>query len=358
MAAASAACSVLGSCAEARLRGLRSVRASGVERSTCAAHWRSASPRAPLPQCHASVPPASSPAQLRRRQLFGALALVLATRPKPAAAAASVEEISFAELEALAKASYQARELVLALSYFDELVRREPGTPVWRERRGQVLLDLKRFEESIADYNAAASESPSNFVSLGLLANRALAYEGLSRWSEAERDYTRSLELSAAIGSTQPYVLNSRGNARASQGDWAGALQDFRASSRVFRESKNLSGSVYAESNAALVEAQLRLPEAMKDLEAVARRAAGSIDMRVALAALRWADGDPAGAERDWEWACSHINSGQIVPGGPLLDGCALYRDDVWVRTVRRWPPLVADKLLDFLALRASKQQS
>lgn len=61
------------------------------------------------------------------------------------------------------------------------------------ERRGQVLLDLKRFEEAIADFDDAetgyhATVDPK-YVSLGLLSNRALAYEGLYQWAEALRDY-------------------------------------------------------------------------------------------------------------------------------------------------------------------------
>ena len=97
---------------------------------------------------------------------------------------------------------------------------------------------------------------------------------------------------------------------------------------------------------------QLGLPEAEQHMQAAARRAAGSIDMRAALASLSWARGDEQKAEELWGFACERINSGVQAPGGPSLDGCALYRDDTWVRTVRRWPPLMADKLADFVALR------
>ncbi len=293
----------------------------------------------------------------RRPLLLALLALPLNAPPRSRAADASLTATPFSELEARAKASYQARDLPTALRCLDELVRREPAEPVWRERRAQVLLDLKRFDDALAEFDAASARQPPGFVSLGLLANRALAHEGLSQWREAEADYTRSLTLAEATGYSQPYVLNSRGNCRAALGDWTGALEDYRASSRVFREVKNLSGSIYAESNAALVEAQLRLPDAEKHVEAVARRAAGSIDMRAALAALRWSAGDPEGAETLWAWACTNINSGQVNPGGPVLDGCALYRDDNWVRTVRRWPPRMAGLLSDFLALRAPSEQ-
>lgn len=265
----------------------------------------------------------------------------------------SLRTAEFAELEALAKTSYQKRQLPLALDCLSELIRREPDVSVWRERRGQVFVDLKRFEEALVDFDAAEKgEQAQNVTSLGLLANRALAYEGLSRWGDALRDYDRSLQLAESTGFAQPYVLNSRGNCYAALGRWEAALSDYREATKVFRQVKNLSGIVYAESNAALVEAQLGLPEAEQHMQAAARRAAGSIDMRAALASLSWARGEEQKAEELWNFACERVNSGVLAPGGPALDGCALYRDDHWVRTIRRWPPLMADKLADFVALR------
>ena len=64
---------------------------------------------------------------------------------------------------------------------------------------------------------------------------------------------------------------------------------------------------------------------AVQELTAVARRAPGSIDMRAALAAIYWAAGEQQQAEKTWNWACSKINSGQLVPGGPVLDSCDRY---------------------------------
>ena len=283
------------------------------------------------------------------------------------------------------QSSYEARELEGALAALSEIIRREPDTPVWYERRGQVtslsrasinrvlpaslakarpataathrscnqvLVDLKRFREALADFDAAVSRQPAAFVSLGLLANRALAREGLADWAGAAADYTTALQLAAAVGFDAPYLLNGRGNCRVLLADYEGALADFRAAAAVFQKIKNLSGVIFADSNAALVEAQLGRPDATAHIASVARRAAGSIDMRAALAAQRWAAGDEEGAEAAWNWACTAINSGVVTPGGPVLDGCALYRDDAWLRGVRRWPPLMADRLADFLALR------
>ena len=58
-----------------------------------------------------------------------------------------------------------------------------------------------------------------------LLAGRALAWEGIDEWGRALGDYDRALQLATASGrKPDPYVVNSRGNVRASLGDWAGAL--------------------------------------------------------------------------------------------------------------------------------------
>jgi tetratricopeptide (TPR) repeat protein len=337
--------------------------------------------RAALPCCRAAAAEGSAPGAaaappllaLRRRHALlataGAAALAALTPPRAAAAAASatlppsraaadeaLRDASFDQVEAFAKTSYEARELDGALAALTEIIRREPQTPVWYERRAQVLVDLKQFAAALTDFDAAVARQPPGFVSLGLLANRALAREGLSDWAGAAADYTAAINLSRGVGFDAPYLLNGRGNARVALAEYEGALADFREASAVFQSARNLSGVIFADSNAALVEAQLgRDEDATAHMAAVARRAAGSIDMRAALAAQRWALGQPAEAEAAWDWACTSnkINSGVVTPGGPSLDGCALYRDDDWVRRIRRWPPVMATRLADFLALRA-----
>jgi hypothetical protein len=57
----------------------------------------------------------------------------------------------------------------------------------------------------------------------------------------------------------------------------------------------------------------------------IARRAPGSADMRAALAALYWAGGRSADAEREWEWACNEISV-----------GCAKFQDEDWLSRIRR----------------------
>lgn len=338
----------------------------------------------PRPSCSGGLQKSSrsrcAAVDRRHALLVAPVALFLATRP---AFAVEVSDATpFAELESRAKRAYAERRLEDALAALTELVQREPSEPVWRERRAQVYLDLKRFQDSLDEFEAAVKLQPANFVSLGLLGNRALAHEGLSQWDEAAADvrydehtshlslssffsshfsscqYEQSLALAESLGFSQPYVQNALANVRAYQGDFDAALAGYKAAAETFRSAspRNLAGSIYAESNAALMEVQLGRPSALRSLEAVARKAPGSIDTRAALAGLRHAAGDTAGAERDWNWACTRINSGQLVDGGSVYDGCSSYRDDGWVRAVRRWPPAAADMLADFLALRPPRR--
>ena len=76
--------------------------------------------------------------------------------------------------------------------------------------------------------------------------------------------------------------------------------------------------------------------------ERIARRAPGSVDMRAALAALYYERGDRERAESQWEFACDKI-----------VTGCGFYRDEDWLSRVRRWPPVMVDKMLNFVQLRA-----
>ena len=157
--------------------------------------------------------------------LFSGLAL-----NAPAADAADIVDtggyMSFEELEARARAAYRGKRLDEAKDLLTRIIGMEPEDGTWRERRAQVLVDLKQFEAAIEDFNAAENLYDSDYKSLGLLSNRALAHEGLSDWNGALKDYTECITLSREIGGVPPYVLNSRGNALSSLGRYDEALVD------------------------------------------------------------------------------------------------------------------------------------
>ena len=103
----------------------------------------------------------------------------------------------------------------------------------------------------------AEKRQPANFASLGLLANRGIAFEGLYDWDSAAATYSLSIEKSQALGYDEPYVLNSRGNCYASLGKWELALADYESATKAFQTMRNLSGMIYADSNHALVLAEI-----------------------------------------------------------------------------------------------------
>lgn len=121
--------------------------------------------------------------------------------------------------------------------------------------------------------------------------------------------------------------------------------QGFRNGSST---TQRLDGAIYASSNAALMLVQLGDDAAaLREVEAVRRRAPNSADMRAALAALYWAAGDTEKAEDVWEYTC-----------GVLLEGCARYRDEDYLQRVRRWPPAMIEKMRAFLSVTGAPVSS
>jgi len=77
---------------------------------------------------------------------------------------------------------------------------------------------------------------------------------------------------------------------------------------------------------------------AMKEMIAISRRGPGSVDIRAALAAQYWRVGKEDEARAIWQFACESINA-----------GCGKYFDADWVRRIRRWPPVMQDRLETFI---------
>lgn len=68
--------------------------------------------------------------------------------------------------------------------------------------------------------------------------------------------------------------------------------------------------------------------------------------MRIALAAMLWDSGMESEAENQWAFACDNITV-----------GCSKYQDEEWLRHVRRWPPVMVERLQAFLALQSNKKK-
>jgi tetratricopeptide (TPR) repeat protein len=222
-------------------------------------------------------------------------------------------------------------------------------------QRAQALVDGKNFSDALGDFDAALKLLPpgDTLDRARLLSGKGLALEGISDWVAALDTYTAALAMAGAAGAApDPYILNSRGNCHASLGEWRAAREDYLASARGFQTARRadatlqqrLDGAVFSTSNAALMLAQLGdEPGAIKEIQGIARKAPGSADMRVALAALYWSAGQETAAEAEWEFACNKITV-----------GCSRYQDEDWLFRIRRWPPLMVEKMREFLALRSN----
>eukprot|EP00241_Pyramimonas_parkeae_P021395 CAMPEP_0114311632 /NCGR_PEP_ID=MMETSP0059-20121206/19938_1 /TAXON_ID=36894 /ORGANISM="Pyramimonas parkeae, Strain CCMP726" /LENGTH=116 /DNA_ID=CAMNT_0001435839 /DNA_START=907 /DNA_END=1257 /DNA_ORIENTATION=- len=85
---------------------------------------------------------------------------------------------------------------------------------------------------------------------------------------------------------------------------------------------------------------------ALREMEAVRRRAPNSSDVRAALSALYWSNGDQEKAEDLWDFTC-----------GKLLDDCAKYQDVNYLSNVRRWPPIMIEKMQRFRYMSSVVQE-
>jgi len=279
-----------------------------------------------------------------------------------AAAAEASAGASIDFLETQAFKAYADMDFQLTVQLLDKIVQRAPPSEFkWVEFRAAVRTDMKDFRGSLEDYDAAlrTARGLGEGAALDvprLLAGRALTREGLSDWAGALADYEGATAEAARVGlEDDPYLLNSMGNVKASLAEWEDARAYYLAAFGVFQGARGFydvstgttsfarqDGAVFAASNAALMLAQLGdLEGALGEADRIVRKAPGSVDMRAAVAALRWARGDAPLAEASWEFACDRI-----------AVGCDKYRDLEWLRVVRRWPPRMVGLMADFLALR------
>ena len=316
---------------------------------------RSASRRASISRVQASSrftstsnpTPSEASTSTRRAALLAGL-LASGSYCAFASAASDVEALQATLVEA-----YGEQDFVRAVDILKALRRLEPEKLEWVEAEATVLVDAKKFDDAIRLYDQAfALAQGSAGDEARVLAGRALAYEGVYKFEQALADYDAVLKLCADSGfAPDPYVLNSRGNVRGSLGDWRGAREDYSDSAELFQSAKGfrngasttqrLDAAIYAFSNVALADVQLGNQEtALKQIEALVRRAPNSADMRAAQAILYYDMGRFEDAEDAWERACSR----EV--------GCAKYKDLDYVTRIRRWPPAMVDKLKAFLEVR------
>ena len=216
-----------------------------------------------------------------------------------------------------------------ALPLWNQVLEVAPNDAAAWSNRGNVLLALGDPRSAIADQTKAIaldSESPDPHL------NRGTAEEALGDWAAAEADYRWILErASSDTGEPRASALYNLGNVQGSLGDWQEARRCFEAASLA------RPGFAMARSSAALAAFQLGdKAGAERELRNLIRRYPLFADARAALTALLWQKGASGEAESNWAAASG-------------LD--PRYRQQEWLRSTRRWPPVPVEALAQFLAL-------
>jgi tetratricopeptide (TPR) repeat protein len=250
--------------------------------------------------------------------LMGVLLLLLAAQP----ATAGVDPLASAFERALT-ASRDGR-FAEALPLWDRVLELAPGDAAAWSNRGNVRLALGNPLGAIDDQERAMALDPD---SVDPHLNRGVAEEALERWASAADDYNWILKRDPSDAS----ALYNLGNVEGSLADWGEARRCFEAAALA------RPGFALARSSAALAAFQLGdLEAAERELRHLIRRHPLFADARAGLTALLWRRGARGEAESHWAAASG-------------LD--PRYRQEDWLRQIRRWPPEPVQALAQFLAL-------
>ena len=215
-----------------------------------------------------------------------------------------------------------------ALPLWDQVLELAPDDAAAWSNRGNVQLALGDPIAAIADQDRAIALDPD---SADPHLNRGTAEEALQRWDAAAADYRWILERHGEAGEPRASALYNLGNVLGSQDDWAAARASFVAAADA------RPGFAMARSSAALSAFELGdLEAAERELRALIRRHPLFADARAALTALLWRQGSRGEAESHWAAASG-------------LD--PRYRQQEWLLSIRRWPPVPIEALQQFLAL-------
>jgi tetratricopeptide (TPR) repeat protein len=229
------------------------------------------------------------------------------------------------ELASLAFTATNAGDFATAESYWTQLIERFPTNPAIWSNRGNSRVSQNKLDLAIADYNKASELAPD---ATDPYLNRGTALEALGRYSDAIADYNRVLELDP----NDAMAYNNRGNAEAGLGRWEEAIADYLHAADM------APNFAFARANYAIALYQTgQTDEAIRTMRNLVRKYPQFPDMRAALTAALWEQGKQGEAESHW-----------VATVG--LD--RRYKDLNWVKTVRRWPPVMVAALEKFLTLQ------
>lgn len=242
----------------------------------------------------------------------------------------TVSRFSDSDIKAIGKlrkaafAATQSGNFTEAESQWSELIERLPEEAAVWSNRGNVRVRQNDLEGALADYTQAialAPREPDPYL------NRGAVWEATGQWEKAIADYNAVLQ----IDPDDPAAYNNRGNAEAGAGEWELAIADYQAAITL-QPSFSLAYGNYALALYQTGDTR----QALQIMKSLVRKYPSFADMRAALTAVLWEQGQAGEAESNWV----------AVVG---LD--SRYKDINWVKNVRRWPPSMVDALASFLTL-------
>lgn len=267
------------------------------------------------------------------RSIIGLLCVVLLLIGTVPARAQEVETswLTEEQLQWGDKLSQKASEatdkgnFALAEKYWTQLIEAFPSNPAAWSNRGISRIGQGKLEAAISDYDRAialAPDAPDPYL------NRGAAYEAQQRYQKAIEDYERVLEIDPA----DAMAYNNRGNAEAGQERWHEAIADYHKAADL------APNFAFARANEALALYQVGdRDKALRTMRNLVRKYPMFPDMRAALTAVLWEQGNQGEAESNWVAAMG-------------LD--SRYQNLEWVEKTRRWPPKMAAALEKFLTLQ------
>ncbi len=160
------------------------------------------------------------------------------------------------------------------------------------------------------------------------LTQKAFAATNVGDFATAEDYWTQLIELFP----NYPAAFNNRGNAKAALEQWEQAISDYQ---KAFELAPDYA---LARANYAIALYQTGETEtAIRTMKNIVRKYPKFADMRAALTAALWVQGNFGEAESNWV----------AVVG---LD--SRYKNLDWVKNIRRWPPVMVSALEKFLKLQ------
>lgn len=229
------------------------------------------------------------------------------------------------ELRTQAFTATNKGDFAQAEEYWTKLLELFPDNPAIWSNRGNSRVSQLKLSAAVADFDRSIQLAPQL---TDAYLNRGAAWEGLKEWDKAIADYQHIL----AVDTNDAMAYNNLGNAYAGRTEWE------KARIYYLKATELEPGFAFARANYALALYQVGdRAAAIRQMKNIVRKYRDFPDVRAALTAALWQEGQRGEAESNW-----------IAVIG--LD--SRYKDLEWVKNNRRWPPVMVSALDGFLHLR------